>query len=153
MSQQKPKVITICASASFYRDVIALAAELEQRGFAVKIPDIAKVMARNDDYRVERYKTWFQNPKDYTVKAKLMNEHFKKVIAADAILVVNKTKHGVRGYIGGNVLMEMAIAFERRKAIYILHDISPQATFKEEIFGMHPVFLKGDIDKMYNLKG
>lgn len=97
----KIKIITICCSASFYRQALDAQAKLRQYGFKVKIPNIATTMKKSGDYRVETYKTWFKNPKDYTKKTKFMRQHFKKILECDAILVLNYEKNGVEGYIGG----------------------------------------------------
>jgi hypothetical protein len=48
-----------------------------------------------------------------------MKGHFKKVLDSDAILVTNFEKNGVEGYIGGNVLMEITLAFHYKKPIFI----------------------------------
>jgi hypothetical protein len=58
---------------------------------------------------------------------------------------VNDAKHGVAGYIGPNVLMEMALAFYQRKPIYILNGLPDDSPFEEELKGMMPVILKGDL--------
>jgi len=81
-------------------------------------------------------------------KAKLMMKHFSKIEKADAILVVNNKKHGVDGYIGANVLMEMGLAFYYSKPIFILNAVSDDNQFAEEIFGMNPVFLNGNLDRL-----
>lgn len=67
---------------------------------------------------------------------------------ADAILVLNYEKHGVQNYIGGNVLMEMALAFYLKKPIYILNEIPEQSNFLEEIIGLNPIVLRGDLKKL-----
>lgn len=77
-----------------------------------------------------------------------MLAHFDKVAEGDAILVVNDAKHGVDGYIGPNVLMEMALAFYQRKPIFILNDLPLNSPFEEELKGMMPVVLKGDVKNL-----
>jgi hypothetical protein len=81
----------------------------------------------------------------------LIKDHFRKVIEADAILVLNLEKNGVFGYIGGNTLMEMALAFHLRKPIFIYNEIDDSLNFKEEVYGLEPVFIKGDL-KLINKK-
>ena len=66
----------------------------------------------------------------------------------DAVLVLNYEKKGVPGYIGGNTLIEAAGGFHYKKPIYILNPISNDLSFKEEILGMRPVFLNGDLNKI-----
>src|SRR3989338_7716755 len=132
----KIKVITICCSASFYGQALEVQEELRKKGFTVRIPHTANKMKKSGDFKIETYKTWYKNPKDYSKKAKLMREHFKKVIEADAILVLNYGKKGVRGYIGGNTLMEMALAFHYKKPIFVMNPVFESSPLYEEILGM-----------------
>ena len=141
----KHQTITICASSSFYADVLAAEKALKARGFKVHIPITARKMQKQGDFRVATYKTWFRDPAAYARKAFLMRTHFSRVLAADAILVINHAKKGIEGYIGGNGLMEMGLAFQAKKRIYILNDVLPKHPFYEEILGMRPVFLHGDL--------
>ena len=142
------KTITICSSGSFYESVIDVKGQLEQLGFKVLVPSTAEKMKRDGDFNVDKYKTWFRNPADYKIKTKLMEQHFEKVVAADAILVINYEKRGVPGYIGGNVLMEMTVAFLNKKSIYILNPIADDLDIKEEILGLEPKFINGDLTKI-----
>ena len=142
------KSIVICASASAYRGVLAVEQELKALGFAVEVPSTAERMRASGDFRVETYKTWFKNPKDFSKKAWLMRNHFRKVKKSDATLVVNKPKNGIKGYIGGATLTEMAVAFDRRKPIYVLHPVSKKLPVFEEVMGFQPIFLNGNIKKI-----
>lgn len=142
------KIITICSSASFYKEVIAVEKELKNLGFKVKIPSTANRMKRSDNFNVDHYKTWYKNSSDFHKKTKLMTEHFKKVIESDGVLVVNKTKKGIRGYIGGNGLMEMLVAFLHKKPIYILNPVSKKSSLFEEIMGLNPIFIQEDLTKI-----
>lgn len=141
----KTKIITICSSAAHYRNVIEIEKELKKLGFKVKIPGVAKIMKKTNNFDVAFYKTWYKNKADYKKKTQLMNKHFKKVIDADAILVTNFEKNGLEGYIGGNALMEMALAFHYKKPIFIYNEISKELGIAEEIYGMNPIFIEGDL--------
>lgn len=153
MSLSKLKrTITICSSAHFYKDVIEIEKSLKKMGFRVKVPITIRKMKKSGDFRVETYKTWFKNKDHYYVKTKLMRGHNKKIVQSDAVLIVNHEKKGIKGYIGGNVLMEMALAFHFKKPIYILNSVAEDSPFQEEIFGMECVFLNGDLTKIKNRK-
>ena len=147
---KKKPIITICSSCDFYRKVNDIKEILEPLGFEVLIPDVAAEMKRTGDYEVSHYKTWFADPNDYPKKAKLIHGHFDEVAKADAILVINEEKKGRPNYIGGNVLMEMALAFNDNKPIFILNEIpdASDVTYQEEILGMLPILLHGDINKL-----
>ena len=142
----KNKIITICASASFYGHVIEIQTQLKKLGFKVLIPLTAQKMQKNNDFRVEKYKTWIKKPEDYKKKTVLTRRHFIEIAKGDVILVLNYQKNGKSGYIGGAVLSEMAVAFYLKKSIYILNKIDNNSIFKEEIYGFQPTILNGNLN-------
>lgn len=144
-SSNSKKTITICSSASFYRDVIEIERELRNIGFKVKVPETAIKMKKAYDYDVKHYKIWFGDKSQYKKKTILMKNHFKKVIDSDAILMINKEKNGMKGYIGGNGLMEMTIAFHYKKPIFIYEKISDDSPISEEIYGLNSIFIDKDL--------
>lgn len=76
-----------------------------------------------------------------------MRGHFDKVVWADVILVCNYDKSGIVAYIGPNTLLEMGLAFHLQKPIYLLNPI-PEVSYKEEILGMQPTVIDGDLKKI-----
>jgi len=124
------KIIAICSSAAFYKQDIEIMESLKKLGFQVKLPYTAMIMKRTGNYDVNHYKTWFKN-NNYSKKAMLMRRHFDKIVN-----------------IGGNVLMEMGIAFHFKKPIFIYNQISKTSKFKEEILGMLPIFINQDLEKI-----
>ncbi len=140
--------LVVCSSAAFYKQVVQLKQQLEATGLVVVIPKTAAKMAETGDFEVEHYKTWFANADDYDKKADLMRAHFDEISNGDAILVVNNEKHGHANYIGPNVLMEMSLAWYQNKAIYLLNAIPNESPFEEEIKGMNPIALGGNISKL-----
>lgn len=145
----KPKpIITICSSANFYKQAVDIQTQLEKTGYKVIIPATAEKMKQSGDYDVSHYKTWFADANDYHKKAALMRGHFDEVEKGDAILVLNYEKHGVPNYIGGNVLMEMALAFYLHKPIFIINEIPEQSAFLEEIIGLQPTVLHGKAENL-----
>lgn len=142
------KSIAICSSAQFYEHVNTIADELEQYGYKVVVPHNATIMRKTNDYKVENYKTWYENPEDFVRKKEYMDAHFKEVENADAVLLVNDEKNGVKGYIGPNGLMEMALAYYLKKPIYILNDVTKDNKVFEEVFGMGCIILHGDLSKV-----
>ncbi len=145
---KKTKTIVICSSASFYEKLFPIQNELKKLKFKVVLPKTANTMKKQNNFNVESVKTWYKNPNDYSKKQKLMKEHFEKIIKGDIILVANFDKNNLEGYVGGNTLMEMTIAFFYKKPIFVLNDISENLSFKEEIYGLTPRFLNGDLSKI-----
>ncbi len=138
------KTITLCSSMSFYPDVLKIGKELENTGWKVLYPESALLMKLKDNFDPHAFR------KSITIKDKgrFIRLHFKKELKSEAILVVNKTKNGIRGYIGGNALMEMGIAFNSGIRIYLLHAISKTHPFYDEISAMEPTILNGKIDTL-----
>ena len=125
--------------------------ELRDLGYKVLIPTTALKMKKTGNFDVDKHKTWYKNPNDFKTKTKLMDAHFKKVIKGDAILVINNEKHGMKGYIGGNGLMEITLAYHYKKPIFILNEISENLQFYEETIGVNPIFLNGRLEKLREL--
>lgn len=146
MKKRKP-ILTLCSSVLFYDDVITIENILKKMGFNVKLPLTAQEIKKGKRLTEEAAKPWLKSG-DYQHKAYLTREHFKKIAKGDAILVVNKTKKDIKGYIGGAVLAEMAVAFHLKKKIYILNPVSKNLSYYEEVLGMQPVVLGGDITKL-----
>ena len=140
--------IVICSSANFYRQAVDLQDKLQDMGYKVIVPITATRMKASGDFNVEHYKTWFADAADYHKKASLMRQHFDEISEGDAILVLNYEKRGKQNYIGGNVLMEMCLAFYQHKPIFIMNDMPEDSAFAEEILGMHPTFLRGKIEDL-----
>lgn len=143
--QTPSQTITICSSASFYKQAVDIEEQLTKRGYTVLLPITATRMKASGDFDVSHVKTWYEDANDYHKKAELMRGHFAKVAQGDAILVLNYEKHGVQNYIGGNVLMEMSLAFWLKKPIFILNEYPEGSAFEEEIKGMEPMLLHGDL--------
>ncbi len=139
--------LTLCSSVSFYAHLYQIKLELEILGFKTLIPDTAQKMHQSNTFQAS--KTWFQTG-DYSQKTQFIKDHFAKIEAGDAVLVINDDKHGLKGYIGGNVLIEMALAFYLNKPIYILNPIDDNLPFKEEVIGLNPTFIQKDLSKIYH---
>ncbi len=140
--------VTLCSSADFYKRAVEIQGELETHGISTLLPATAEIMKKNGDFEVSHYKTWFSNANDYSKKTALMNGHFAEIEKSDAILVINEKKRGIPNYIGGNVLMEMTIAFYLKKPIFILNNIPKESAYLEEIIGLNPIVLGGDTEKL-----
>lgn len=134
------KTIVICSSASFYELAVGVRDELHKLGYEVIVPKNVDVMLDSDDFDVSHYKDVFKE-----TKSELIRSHFEEIAKGDAILVLNYEKHGMKNYIGGNVLMEMGIAFYLRKLIFILNEVPEDSAFLDEILGLAPAVLHGKL--------
>lgn len=150
MSKQKPK-LAVCSSASFYKTIIELSYELEALDIDAVLPKTAQKMKEEGRENDEATIDWVSSPIGYHGKALLIRGHFNEIAECDAILVANYEKHGKNNYIGPNVLMEMATAFFLKKPIYILNEQPDNSPLIDEILGLEPIFLKGDIQILKEL--
>jgi len=144
--------ITICSSIAFQDEVLSVKEKLEKLGHKVamwplKLKDgKGQLISAKDYYKIRRVanddEKWV-----WDRKAEAVLEHFDKIAWSDAILVANYDKNDVKGYIGGNTLMEMGLAFFLKKKIYLLNQV-PELAYKEEILGVKPIILNGDLTKI-----
>ena len=144
--------ITICGSIAFQDEALAVKEKLEKLGHEVKLwPTKLKngqgeLICAKEYYKIR--KTADDNEKwVWDRKAEAVLDHFDKVACSDAILVLNYDKNNIKGYIGGNTLMEMGLAFFLKKKIYLFNNI-PKLSYKEEILGVRPFVLEGDLSKI-----
>lgn len=126
--------IAICGSMLHEPAMAAAQAALEAQGYEVERPDIKEgefaggvraVLADTD-------------------KRRYIDEHFAKIDTSDAVLVINESKNGVAGYIGGNTLLEIGRAYAQGLEIFLLNPV-PDVSYADEIRGMQPIILSGDI--------
>jgi hypothetical protein len=141
--------ITLCGSIAFYEEMKDIKDKLEALGHEIKLPphevaDENGVMIPVKEYYAIRKTASEDDSVVWDIKEMAITSHFDKVTWAEAILVTNYDKNDVDGYIGGNTLMEMGVAFYLKKPIYLLKRI-PELSYKEEVLGMKPVVLNDDL--------
>lgn len=108
--------ITICGSMTFQDEMKELAKDLSGQ-FSVRLPEGGIKNPSAEDKRI------------------YMQRHFEKIEWADIVLVYNKMKNGVDGYIGNNTLIEMGVAFYLKKKM-VLASVIPDCEAKSEMEGM-----------------
>lgn len=81
------------------------------------------------------------------IKHDLIKDYFNEIKNSDAILVINEDRNGVKNYIGGNSLIEMAFAHILGKKIFLLNPM-PQMNYIDEIVAMKPIVLNKDLIKI-----
>lgn len=130
--------ITICGSMFHEPSMAAAAATLRELGYDVDKPNVVEghVYADNLDANAD-------------LKRGFIDEHFRKIDTSDAILVINEAKNGIDNYIGGNTLIEIAYAYAHGLDIFLLNPV-PEVSYADEIRGMNPVILEGDVAKLHD---
>lgn len=146
--------ITICGSIAFYDEMMKVKDELLQLGHEVDLPpfeiqdDTGKMIPVQEYYKRRKTETsnigWIWDEKE-----RAMRLHLEKIEWADSILVLNFDKNEIKNYIGGNTLIEIGVAFYLKKKIFLYNAI-PEMNYKEEILGVKPILIDGDLEKIRN---
>lgn len=144
--------ITICGSIQFLNEMLDVKKRLEELGHEVEMPPTevedgkGNLISAIDYYKIRRQtagnENWVWDRKEWAMK-----KHFDKVAQSDAILVLNYDKNNIKGYIGANTFLEMGLALHLNKKIYLLNSI-PEISYKEELLGMKPVIINGNLSEV-----
>jgi hypothetical protein len=148
--------ITLCGSIGFYKEMEAARDQLLGLGHEVKISELAlETPAEYGGGKKVYFGKYIEDNggidafpagnKIWDLKEGAIRDHYEKIDWGDAILVINEEKRGIAGYIGGNTLIEIGVAFYSKKPIYILNPVSSELSYKVEILGMKPIMLNGDL--------
>lgn len=144
--------ITICGSIAFYDEMLDIKGKLEQLGHQVKLPPFEIKDENGNMISVKEYYSRRKSETDnmswiWDRKEEAMRLHFQKVEWSEAVLILNHDKNNIPNYIGANTLLEMGLAFHLNKKLFLLNDI-PEMNYKEEILGMKPLVINGDLTKI-----
>ncbi len=127
--------ITLCSSATFFKKLRNIKKSLEEKGYEVLLPSMEDFHHLDEDSLAK-------------IQHNLINEHFRKINQSQAIYVANYNKNQIAGYIGGNSLLEMGLAFYRKIPIFLLNDIPQQISYREELIALKPIVVGESWDKI-----
>ena len=113
----------------FYPKFESLKKQLEEQGHEAIIP-------LSDEY-------YEQNN---LIKKNAMEDFDKNLEESDAILVANYEKNNIPNYVGTNSIMEVGMAFNQKKKIFILFNIPENCKYEFESAGV--IELNGDISNI-----
>lgn len=132
----------ISGSMVFSRDMLELKKQLEKIGHSVVLPIGIEYHLEDPEYHAKLEESI---PK--LVEEDIMRKNFDQLASQDAVLIFNKKKNNIFGYMGVSMLMELALAYFLNKKIFILYDIPHfnDHRWAHEVMIMQPTFLQGDI--------
>jgi hypothetical protein len=146
--------ITICSSVDFSPKIIEIKKELEKIGYATNIPYFTQKMI-DGEISYEDYVVRKEKEGDILMREvhamDMIKRYWNYIKNSDAILVVNESKKGIDGYIGGSVLMEMAFAYGFGKKIFLLNPPPARGErmhYLDEIMDMKPVVINGNLSEL-----
>ncbi len=132
--------IALCSSASFYEHLRQVGNDLEVGGHTATYPKFSgEGEERFVNDGTKKYLKWHKD---------LIDTHFKEIERSDAVLVVNDKKHGINGYIGTNVMMEITVAYYLGKKVFILNAVPKDNPVFDEVSAIEATVLNGSIGNL-----
>jgi len=137
--------LVICGSSTFKERMIEFRDKLKSMGHEPVIhPDY------EDFVNGKKQELWGQITGGEHHEAKRSQGYIKwyynEICKSDGILVLNYDKKGIKNYIGGNTLMEIAFAHVKDKKIFLLNEIPEEVSYVDEIKAMVDNVIGGDLN-------
>jgi len=133
--------IGIIASMQFAEKMVETKKKLEDLGHNVFLTDLHKGFHGKNDKEKEKLKLHQKYNKD------AIRVFWRAMQSADAVLVLNYDKKGIKNYIGGNTFLEIGFAHVLDQKIFLLNPI-PDMIYTTEIIAMKPIIINGDLEKI-----
>ncbi len=134
--------IGVIGSMQHTEKLVSLRDRLIKMGHKAFVTTLADPFIGKSDEEKERIKIYHKKHKD------AIREFWRMMQGADAVLVANFDKNGVKNYIGGNTLMEIGFAHVLNQKIFLLNQIPDIPFYKTEIEAMKPIIIDGDLSKI-----
>ena len=132
--------IGVVGSMQFTEKMMALYEELEALGHQAFMSKFGPAFVGKTDEEKEKIKL------EQKYKYDAIREFWKPMQDADALLVANYDKHGIKNYIGGNAFLEMGFAHVLNQKIYLLNPIPKMPHYETEIIAMQPIVINGNLE-------
>jgi len=131
--------IGIIGSMQFTEKMLETRDKLIKLGHDAFVTDLHKALVGKTDEEKEKIKLH----QKYNMDA--IREFWKAMQGADAVLVLNYDKNGIKNYIGGNTLMEIGFAHVLNQKIFLFNPIPEIPYYKTEIEAVRPAVINGDL--------
>ena len=134
--------IGIIGSMQFTDKMLEVREKLRELGHDGFVTDLHKAMVGKTDDEIEKIKLH----QKYNMNA--IREFWDMMQGADAVLVLNYDKNGIKNYVGGNTLMEIGFAHVLNQKVFMLNPIPEMPYCQTEIEAVKPIILNGDFSKI-----
>ncbi len=84
----------------------------------------------------------------HAVELDAYRDHYNKIEASDAVLILNLPKKGKSQYIGNATTIEIGVAYFLRKKIYVYKAMSPTENMTEELEAFRATWVNEDLGKI-----
>jgi hypothetical protein len=135
--------IVISGSMQFVDRQLAVFDELKKLGHEPIVSRYAQRYAGKSDAEIEKLKL-----EDKYGDTDALIEYWEPLQKADALLMLNFDKHGVKNYVGGNAFLEMGFAYVLGKKIFFWNPLPDMPYYGTEIIAMKPVVINGNLRKL-----
>src|SRR3990167_4877875 len=134
--------IGIIGSMQFTEKMLEIREQLTALGHNAFVTDLHEAFIGKTDEEKEIIKIHQKNNLD------AIREFWNAMQGADAVLVLNYDKKGIKNYIGGNTLMEIGFAHVLNQKIFLLNPIPDIPYYKTEIEAVKPIIINGDLSRI-----
>jgi hypothetical protein len=134
--------IGIIGSMQFTDKMLEVRDNLKKIGHNAFVTDLHKAMIGKTENEIEEIKLYQKYNQD------AIREFWRMMQGADAVLVLNYDKNGVKNYVGGNTLMEIGFAHVLNQKIFMFNPIPEMPYCKSEIEAVKPIIIYGDLTKI-----
>ena len=126
----------------FTEKMLEVREKLRKLGHDAFITDLHRPMIDKTDEEIEKIKIH----QKYNMDA--IREFWKTMQGADAVLVLNFDKNGIKNHVGGNTLMEIGFAYVLNQRVFMIAPIPEMSYCKTEIEAVKPIIINGDLTKI-----
>ncbi|MCK9368397.1 hypothetical protein M0R04_00245 [Candidatus Dojkabacteria bacterium] len=134
--------IGIIGSCDFLEEFKKISIELKKLGFEPYMSSYSEILSSKSQKEIEELKK--------KISGDSILEFWKLIQNGDAVLVLNYDKRGIKNYIGGSTLIEMAFAYVLGQKIFLLNPIPEIQYYYDEIIKMKPTILNGNLSLITN---
>jgi hypothetical protein len=134
--------IGIIGSMQFTEKMLEVKHELQKLGHKAFLTDLHKSMIGKNNEEIEVIKLKQKYEHD------AIKEFWNMMQGADAVLVLNYEKNGIKNYIGANTFLEMGFAHVLGQKIFLFNDPPKNPYLETEIIALKPIIISGDLKKI-----
>ena len=135
--------IGIISSMRFTEKMIEVRDELKRMGHDSFITELHGPFVGKTDEEKDEIKEEQRGGDVDTIR-----EFWELMQGADAVLVLNLEKNGIKNYIGANTLMEIGFAHVLHQKVFFYNPIPDMKYCREELEAVNPIIINGDLSQI-----